>query len=173
MSVQPFEEPQGIAVKVARDIAVGQQRGNLLDAQVELCMERALSEGYTVHPGFIFRRVASSADLKGTEMIAAIYARDSGVGQQRGRSLDGQVDPCMERALADACTVAPERIFLEFGSGADLDRPELQRLRNLAASGKLDALYVHSRSRLSRNSQDFMMLIKEFQECEVQVNFLK
>jgi site-specific DNA recombinase len=63
--------------------------------------------------------------------------------------------------------------FLDDGySGATLVRPALERLRDAAAAGVLDRLYVHSPDRLARKYAYQVLLVEEFGRCGVEVVFL-
>jgi len=53
-----------------------------------------------------------------------------------------------------------------------LVRPALTRLRNAAAAGTLDRLYVQSPDRLVRTYVYQALLLDEFQRCGVEVIFL-
>ncbi len=58
----------------------------------------------------------------------------------------------MERIVADGAQVAEDMRFIDARvSGATLIRPQLERLRDRAALGLVDRLYVLSPDRLSRN----------------------
>ena len=62
--------------------------------------------------------------------------------------------------------------FLDEGhSGATLIRPALERLRDLAATGAVDRLYVHSPDRLRKYAYQ-VLLLDEFSRCGVEVVFL-
>lgn len=53
---------------------------------------------------------------------------------------------------ADGFSLSEEFRFIDEGyTGATLVRPALERLRDLAAAGGLDRLYVHSPDRLARS----------------------
>lgn len=51
-------------------------------------------------------------------------------------------------------------------------RPALERLRDVAATGAIDCLYVHSPDRLARKYAYQVLLLDEFQRCGVEVIFL-
>ena len=51
-------------------------------------------------------------------------------------------------------------------------RPALERLRDLAAAGALDRLYVHALDRLARQDAYQVLLVDEFQHAGVEVIFL-
>jgi site-specific DNA recombinase len=76
---------------------------------------------------------------------AALYARVSSAHQAEAHTVASQVVALRERIAADGLAV-PEALQLidEGYSGATLVRPALERLRDLAAAGAVDRLYVHS-----------------------------
>jgi site-specific DNA recombinase len=104
---------------------------------------------------------------------AAFYARVSSEQQATAHTIESQVIALSGRAGADGCPVPPERQFLDDGySGATLVRPGLDRLRDLAAVGALDRIYVHSPDRLARNYAYQVLLIDEWRRAGVEVVFL-
>jgi site-specific DNA recombinase len=104
---------------------------------------------------------------------AAFYARVSSEQQATAHTIESQVIALSGRAGADGCPVPPERQFLDDGySGATLVRPGLDRLRDLAAVGGLDRIYVHSPDRLARNYAYQVLLIDEWRRAGVEVVFL-
>ena len=52
-------------------------------------------------------------------------------------------------------------------TGATMQRPGLDRLRQLAQDGSIEAMVYHSADRLSRDSIDLMILLREFQRAGV------
>jgi site-specific DNA recombinase len=69
--------------------------------------------------------------------------------------------------------VPPERQFVDDGiSGATLARPALDRLRDLAAVGAIDRIYVHAPDRLARNYAYQVLLLDEWQPANVELVFL-
>ena len=104
---------------------------------------------------------------------SALYARvSSGRSAQEG-SIDSQLAALRQRAAADGCVVAEEFCFIDDGcSGATLLRPALERLRDQAASGGIDRLYIYSPDRLSRNFAHQAVLVEEFRRAGVEVVFL-
>jgi site-specific DNA recombinase len=69
--------------------------------------------------------------------------------------------------------VPQERQFLDDGySGATLIRPAMDRLRDLAAVGGIDRIYVHSPDRLARNYAHQVLLIEELRRAGVEIVFL-
>src|SRR5437868_15373399 len=83
---------------------------------------------------------------------AALYARVSSDHQAEGGTIASQVQALRDRAAADGLAPDPEALFLDDGaSGSTLLRPQLERLRDQAAAGAFDRLYVLASDRLARN----------------------
>ena len=79
----------------------------------------------------------------------ALYARVSSQQQAEANTIASQVEALQARIHADGLRVEAEACFLDEGySGSTLLRPALERLRDQAAAGALDRLYVHSPDRL-------------------------
>ncbi|SRR5258708_948704 len=67
----------------------------------------------------------------------------------------------------------PSQEFVDDGySGATLIRPALERLRDTAAAGGIDRLYVHCPDRLARNYAHQVLLLEELLKHGVEVIFL-
>jgi len=104
---------------------------------------------------------------------AAIYARVSSDQQAEAGTIASQVAALEERLQRDGLTTDPELRFLDEGySGSTLVRPALERLRDAAANGAIDRLYVHSPDRLARKYAYQVLLVDEFQRCGVELIFL-
>ena len=105
--------------------------------------------------------------------VPAIYGRVSSEQQAEAATIDSQVAALQERIANDGLTLETEMRFLDEGySGATLIRPALERLRDVAAAGAIDCLYVHSPDRLARKYAYQVLLLDEFQRCGVEVIFL-
>jgi site-specific DNA recombinase len=104
---------------------------------------------------------------------AAIYARVSSEQQAAAHTVESQLAALTERARVDGTPVPSERQFVDDGySGASLVRPALDRLRDLAATGAVNRIYVHSPDRLARNYAYQVLLIEEWRRAGVEVVFL-
>jgi site-specific DNA recombinase len=113
----------------------------------------------------------NSKSIKGKRV--ALYARVSSDKQAQEGTLDSQVSLVRERIEADGGRVDPDLRFLDDGvSGTTLVRPALERLRDQAAAGAIDCLYVSAPDRLARRSVYQMVLMEEFQACGVEVVFV-
>jgi site-specific DNA recombinase len=78
-----------------------------------------------------------------------------------------------QRIAADGGQLDPEMEFLDDGiSGAVLIRPALERLRDQAAQGAVDRLYVLAPDRLARNYAHQCLLLEELGRVGVKVCFL-
>jgi len=110
---------------------------------------------------------------KSHSSITAIYARVSSEQQAEAATIASQVAALEDRVAKDGLTLEPQMRFLDEGySGATLIRPALERLRDMAASGAMDRLYVHNPDRLARKYAYQVLLLDEFSRCGVEVIFL-
>ena len=104
---------------------------------------------------------------------AGFYARVSGDQQVKEETIASQIEALRQRIREDGLTLEEELSFIEDGySGKTLVRPALERLRDVAAAGGLDRLYVHSPDRLARKYAYQVLLIEELRRCGVEVIFL-
>src|SRR5262245_62219974 len=104
---------------------------------------------------------------------AALYARVSSAQQTEAHTVASQVVALRERIAADGLLLPEALQFIDEGySGATLVRPALERLRDVAAAGAVDRLYVHSPDRLARKYAYQVLLVDEFQRGGVEIIFL-
>lgn len=102
-----------------------------------------------------------------------LYARVSSDQQAQQHTIASQIQALQQRIAADGLTCPPPWQFLDEGySGSSLLRPALERVRDLAAAGGLDRLYVLSPDRLARRYAHQFILLEELARCDVQVFFL-
>ena len=105
---------------------------------------------------------------------AAIYARVSSDKQKEENTIASQTQALIEFAQHHNYTVPAEWIFQDEGySGTILVRPGLERLRDLASEGQIEAVLVYSPDRLSRKYAYQIFLIEEFARYGVEVIFIK
>jgi site-specific DNA recombinase len=108
-----------------------------------------------------------------SELVAALYARVSSEQQAEAQTIQSQLAALRARAGTSGVPVPPEREFVDDGySGTTLVRPALERVRDLAALGGLDRLYVQSPDRLARKYAYQVLLLEEFAQAGVEVVFL-
>jgi site-specific DNA recombinase len=104
---------------------------------------------------------------------AAMYARVSSDKQAQAGTIDSQIAAIMERIRTDGLSIEDEARFIDDGYiGKTLDRPALERLRDAAAAGVIDRLYVLCPDRLARRYAHQMLLVDEFQRCGVELVFI-
>jgi site-specific DNA recombinase len=107
------------------------------------------------------------------DLQAAIYARVSSDQQANDHTIASQVAALRERVATDGLALPTDREFIDEGySGATLVRPALERLRDLAAAGGIDRLYVHSPDRLARKYAYQVLVVDELQRVGVEIIFL-
>lgn len=103
----------------------------------------------------------------------ALYARVSSERQAKAGTIDSQVAALKARIVSDGEQLPEDQCFIDAGvSGATLIRPELERLRDRAAMGLIDRLYVLAPDRLARKYAHQALLLEELQHTGVTVIFL-
>ena len=109
-----------------------------------------------------------------TLRIAAIYARVSSEKQKDENTIASQTSALIEFAVNKGFEVSRDRIIEDEGfSGASLVRPGLEKLRDLAAEGQIQAVLIHSPDRLSRKYAYQVLLMEELARNGVETVFLK
>ena len=105
--------------------------------------------------------------------MAAIYTRVSSERQREAQTIASQTAALVEWATTLDLEVPREWIFEDDGySGATLERPGLERVRDLAAAGDIEVVLVHSPDRLSRKYAYPVLLIEELGRHGVETRFL-
>jgi site-specific DNA recombinase len=105
--------------------------------------------------------------------LAAIYARVSSEQQREAQTIASQTAALIEWARTLAFDVPKAWIFEDDGySGATLERPGLERVRDLAAEGQIQTVLVYSPDRLSRKYAYQILLIEELARHGVETRFL-
>jgi predicted site-specific integrase-resolvase len=95
------------------------------------------------------RDASSQASGEGLLKRAALYARVSTDKQEREETVASQVDLLQQTAAAHGYEVLPGNVCIDDGiSGTRLDRPALDRLRDLAAEGAFEIILTSGDSRL-------------------------
>jgi site-specific DNA recombinase len=107
-------------------------------------------------------------------VTVAAYARVSTDRQAESQTIAQQVQRLLAYARERGWTLAAERIYEDNGqSGARLDRPALDRLRDAAASGAIDVVLIVSPDRLARRYTYQVWLLEEFERAGCAVVFLE
>ncbi|HEX6010914.1 MAG TPA: recombinase family protein, partial [Geminicoccaceae bacterium] len=106
-------------------------------------------------------------------MHVALYARVSTRRQAQAQTTDQQLERLRAHAEGQGWGVAPADVFRDDGySGAGLKRPGLDRLRDAAASARLDRILITEPDRLARNYVHQALLVEELQKYGAEVVFL-
>jgi site-specific DNA recombinase len=137
-------------------------------AYAKLCSEpnRLAEKQKRSKPRTSFRR-------KVMHTLAALYARVSTLQQEQEATIDSQVAALESYAQVQGYPLSREFYFLDQSvSGAQLDRPALNRLRDLAPEGLFSVVLCLSPDRLARQYAHQWVLMNELQRVGVQVIFI-
>jgi site-specific DNA recombinase len=108
-----------------------------------------------------------------TDVQVALYARVSTEQQVEASTIESQRSELRARIAADGFDLRTVLEFVDEGyRGATLIRPALERLRDVAAAGGMDRLYVHCPDRFARNFAYQVLLWEELTQRGVEVLFL-
>lgn len=104
----------------------------------------------------------------------AVYTRVSSTKQvEFGTSLNYQQEVCINKAKAMGANDEDIIIYREEGvSGEDIDRPQMNRLREDIKQHKIDKIIILHPDRLSRNMVDRLIVCSEFEKYEVGLFFV-
>lgn len=106
--------------------------------------------------------------------MAAIYARVSSDQQREANTIASQTASLIEFAKNQDLEVPKEWVFEDDGySGATLERPGLEHVRDLAAEGQIQVVLAYSPDRLSRKYAYQILLIEELARNGVETLFVK
>ena len=93
-------------------------------------------------------------------MRVGIYVRVSTSQQEDGTSLSTQEERCRAAVKLSGYDVVEEFVWHESWTGADLERPMLDRMRRAMREGVVDAVFVPNPDRLSRDPLHLLMLVQ-------------
>jgi site-specific DNA recombinase len=106
-------------------------------------------------------------------MNVAAYARVSTQRQAEGQTIEQQIDRLYARAQAEGWTITPQHLYRDAGySGARIDRPALDRLRDAAERGEFQAVLITAPDRLARRFVPQTLLLEELAQGGCPVVFL-
>jgi len=107
-------------------------------------------------------------------MRAAIYARVSTTRQARTQKTDQQLERLEAYAKQKGWTLEEDQLYLDEGySGASLNRPGLDALRDAAAMAEFEVVVISAPDRLARNYVHQVLLIEELQGRGCRVEFVE
>ncbi|HEY7124442.1 MAG TPA: recombinase family protein [Ktedonobacterales bacterium] len=97
-------------------------------------------------------------------MRIALYLRVSTPNQRQTQTIEQQLDQLQRHLQERQWTVAQAHIFRDDGfSGASLNRPGLDHLRDCVRNRELDVVLITAPDRLARNYIHQMVLLEEFE----------
>ena len=106
-------------------------------------------------------------------MKTAIYVRVSTNRQTQAQTIEQQLERLRRHLDLQSESLSADNIYRDDGySGANLNRPGLDRLRDRVKAGVLDRVLLTSPDRLARNYVHQMVLIEEWERCGCKVEFL-
>src|SRR5919108_6132774 len=106
--------------------------------------------------------------------VAAIYARVSSERQRQEQTIQSQTVALRELAETRELLVPDELVFEDDGfSGASLQRPALERLRDRAVEGCFEVVLCYAPDRLARRYAYQVLLLEELARGGVEVMFAK
>lgn len=105
--------------------------------------------------------------------VAAAYARVSSDKQEKEETISSQIDSICKAAEDRNYLLSKEYIFTDDGfSGSRLDRPGLDKLRDLASEGAFEVVLFYSPDRLARNYAYQVLILEELKKTGCEVIFL-
>jgi site-specific DNA recombinase len=108
------------------------------------------------------------------EPVVAVYVRVSTDRQAETQTSEQQVAALQAYVAQQGWVLAPEHLYRDEGlSGARLDRPALDRLRDAAARGAVDTVLIASPDRLARRYAYQVWLLEGFERAGCRVVFLE
>ena len=105
---------------------------------------------------------------------AVLYARVRGDDSANdGRNLIGQLNMCREYAKAQGYVIVADLAEDDRGaSGAEIDLPQLNRVRKMAVAGEFDVLVVRELDRLSRNMVKQLIVEDELKRTGATIEYV-
>src|SRR5919108_3665837 len=106
-------------------------------------------------------------------MTSAISVRVSTDRQALAQTIDQQIERLRRHLKSEGQELHAEHLFRDNGySGATLNRPGLDRLRDQLREGGIERVLIASPDRLARNYVHQMVLLEEFARYGCQADFL-
>jgi site-specific DNA recombinase len=106
-------------------------------------------------------------------MQVAVYVRVSTQRQAQTQTIEQQLEQLQAHIQAQGWQLSGENIFRDDGySGATLNRPGLDRLRDRAAQAEFERVLITAPDRLARKYVHQVLLIEELERYGCQVEFL-
>lgn len=118
-------------------------------------------------------RIIEPTVLQETKKRACAYARVSTDHDKQCESLENQIS-YYERLIGTNSEFEFVGVFADKGiSGTTDNRPEFQRMLELAKQGNIDIIITKSISRFARNTAVMLQIVRELKEIGVEIRFEK
>src|SRR6476659_10510922 len=105
--------------------------------------------------------------------MTAVHVRVSTQRRAQAQTIEQQLDRLRAHLRGQGVELASEQVFRDDGySGATLNRPGLDRLRDAARAGEVDRVLVTDPDRLARNYVQLMVLLGELERAGCEAAFL-
>jgi site-specific DNA recombinase len=106
-------------------------------------------------------------------MRLAVYVRVSTQRQAQAQTIEQQLERLRAHIASQGWELAEENIFRDDGySGASLNRPGLDRLRDQARACEIDRVLLTAPDRLARKYVHQVLVLEELEKLGCQVEFL-
>ena len=103
----------------------------------------------------------------------AFYARVSTEKQNENKTIDSQIAALKNKAASDGYSIDQLKAYIDDGySGCNLMRPALEKMRDSIMMKNIDKIYIHSPDMLARKYAHQVILLEEFKQANVSVEFL-
>jgi site-specific DNA recombinase len=107
------------------------------------------------------------------KMNVAVYVRVSTLRQQQAQTIEQQLERLQAHIAVQSWSLAEEHIFRDDGySGAKLNRPGLDSLRDRAAMAEFELVLITSPDRLARKYVHQALVLEELESHGCRVEFL-
>ena len=104
----------------------------------------------------------------------ALYARVSSDKQKGEKTIDSQIEALLAQASQRHWQIPEEWIFRDEGySGSNLERPALEKLRDLVYEGRIQTVFVYAPDRLARKFALQALLLEEFSKHGADIEFMR
>src|SRR5687767_5736959 len=106
-------------------------------------------------------------------MRTVVHVRVSTQRQAQSQSIEQQLERLRAHLRGQGEELTSEAVFRDDGhSGATLNRPGLDRLRDAVRAGEVERVLVTDPDRLARNHVQLMVLLEELERAGCEVTFL-
>ena len=105
-------------------------------------------------------------------MNAGVYVRVSTTQQEDGTSIATQMERCRGNAVGMGYAVKDEFVWPDTRSGDDPESAALDSMLKAVRQRQVDAVFVYNSDRLSRDPLHLLMLVQEFQDAGVRLEFV-